>query len=136
MKKHNIMMLAMPVLGVALWLPMTELARAQTTASRPANTILLPDHSVRASKLIGATVYNNQQEAIGTVVDLIVARGAAEPTAILSVGDYLGTGRKLVAVPLSRVKLDSPKPMMPLANKERLARMPIVLFPLSDSGSG
>jgi hypothetical protein len=130
------MMLAMPSLVVALSLPMTEVACAQTAASRPPSDILLPDHSVRASKLIGATVYNNQQEAIGTVADLIMARGGSEPTAILSVGDYLGTGPKVVAVPLSRVKLDSPKPMMPLVNKERLARMPIVLFPLSDSGSG
>ncbi len=109
---------------------------AQPTTGKPANGIMLPDQSMRASKLIGATVYDKDQAAIGKVVDLIIKKGAADPTVILSVGDYLGSGPKLVAVPLSSIHLDGPKPMMPMTTKDKLAKMAIFLFPPSDSGSG
>jgi len=39
-------------------------------------------------------------------------------------------------VPLSRVNLEGPKPTMPQVTKEMLERMPIFLFPPSQSGSG
>src|SRR4051812_29145679 len=77
-----------------------------TFAVAAGNDIVMTDHSMRASKIIGATVYNDQGQGIGTVIDVLVKNTAAEPTAILSVGDYVGGGTKLVAVPLSHVNLD------------------------------
>lgn len=53
----------------------------------------------RASKLIGSAAYNDQNEKIGSVDDLIVKDGNRIVMAIVSVGGFLGMGNKLVAVP-------------------------------------
>jgi sporulation protein YlmC with PRC-barrel domain len=54
----------------------------------------------RLSKVIGTAVYNAQNEQIGTVADLIMDPQSRVTTAIVSVGGYLGTGDRLVQVPL------------------------------------
>ncbi|HEV7266245.1 MAG TPA: PRC-barrel domain-containing protein [Falsiroseomonas sp.] len=60
----------------------------------------------RASRLIGATVYNENNESIGEVDDIIVPPGGHPPVAILSVGGFLGIGARLVAVPYDRLRQD------------------------------
>jgi sporulation protein YlmC with PRC-barrel domain len=100
------------------------------------NGIVMTDHSMRSSKLIGSTVYNDQGQSIGSVIDVLVKNGAAEPTAILSVGDYVGGGTKLVAVPLTHVNLDGAKPMMSGATKQMLAGMPVYLFQPNQNNGG
>lgn len=100
-----------------------------------ANTVTSSLSGMRSSKLVGMVVYNGQGEKIGTVEDVLVKAGA-EPTAVLSVGDYLGTGDKLVAVPLNHVQIDSSKVTMPTATKEHLASMPVFLFQPSFGGNG
>lgn len=97
--------------------------------------IVMADHSMRVSKIIGAMVYNDQGEGIGSVVDVLVKDAAAEPTAILSVGDYIGGGTKLVAVPLSHVNLTGAKAMM-AATKQSLFGMPVFLFPPNPNNGG
>src|SRR5690349_1091926 len=54
---------------------------------------------LRASKLIGAAVYNDANEKIGTVDDLILTSEDKAVAAIIQVGGFLGAGGKLVAVP-------------------------------------
>jgi sporulation protein YlmC with PRC-barrel domain len=104
-------------------------------AASPANDIVMTDHSMRTSKIIGAKVYNDAGQSIGSVVDVLVKNNAAEPTAILSVGDFVGGGTKLIAVPLSHVNLDGAKPVMAGATKQMLASMPVYLFmPNPNSG--
>ena len=93
------------------------------SASGPGG-VMMPDQSMRTSKLIGAKVYNEQGDAIGTIIDILVKNQPSEPTAILSVGDYIGGGTKLIAVPLSHVNLDDGKMMMKGANKQAVASMP------------
>lgn len=100
-----------------------------------ANDIVMSDHSMRSSKIIGAKVYNEQGEGIGSVVDVLVRDTASEPTAILSVGDYIGGGTKLIAVPLSHVNLTGAKAMMP-ATKQSLISMPVFLFPPNPNSGG
>lgn len=104
-------------------------------AAAAGNDIMLPDHTMRVSKIIGSTVYNEQGQNIGSVVDVLVKDTPAEPTAILSVGDFLGTGTKLIAVPLSHVNLAGAKPMM-AGTKESLASMPVYLFPANQNSGG
>jgi sporulation protein YlmC with PRC-barrel domain len=59
----------------------------------------------RASELVGATVYNDQGDSIGTVNDLLIASDGTVANAILSVGGFLGIGTKLVQVPFKNLKL-------------------------------
>jgi sporulation protein YlmC with PRC-barrel domain len=57
-----------------------------------------------ASKVIGVTVYNPQNEEIGRIVDLILDPHAVVTSAIVSVGSYLGTSDRLVAIPLETIR--------------------------------
>ena len=58
----------------------------------------------RASGLVGATVYNDQGNSIGTVSDLLVSSDGSVQNAVLSVGGFLGIGSKLVEVPFNTIK--------------------------------
>jgi sporulation protein YlmC with PRC-barrel domain len=58
----------------------------------------------RGSELVGATVYNEQGNSVGTVSDLLVGPDGAVSNAILSVGGFLGVGSKLVEVPFKNLK--------------------------------
>jgi len=88
--------------------------------------VMTSDKSMRSSKLIGATVYNEEGDKIGSIIDILVRGGAVEPTAIVSVGDYLGGGTKLVAFPVSKLQLDATKAMMQGANKRAIQSMPAI----------
>ena len=54
----------------------------------------------RASKVIGSSVANNDNETIGKIDDLLVSSDGKDPYAVLSIGGFLGMGSRLVAVPL------------------------------------
>ena len=58
------------------------------------------DGGWRSSRIVGATVYNDSNQSIGTVDDLIVGQDGKMSTAVISVGGFLGIGRKLVRVPV------------------------------------
>ena len=107
------------------------LGPANAMADEPAAST---EHAMRTSRLIAQAVYNDQNEKIGTIEDILVSpTPGKEPLAILSVGQFLGGGDKLVAVPFSHVQLDHAKMSMAGATKAMLAKMPIYLFPPSSS---
>ncbi|SHI42298.1 PRC-barrel domain-containing protein [Roseomonas rosea] len=58
----------------------------------------------RVSRIIGSNVYNERNESIGSVDDVILPSGGSSPMAIVSVGGFLGIGAKLVAVPMSELR--------------------------------
>ncbi len=80
----------------------------------------------RASKVIGSTVVNDQNESVGKIDDLIVSAGAQEPVAVLSVGGFLGVGSKLVAVRYNELKANPEKSdfILPSATKDSLKALP------------
>src|SRR5258708_32223319 len=80
----------------------------------------------RASKVIGSTVVNDQNESVGKIDDLIVSAGAQEPVAVLSVGGFLGVGSKLVAVRYNELKANPQKSdfILPSATKDSLKALP------------
>ena len=101
------------------------------------SALMLADHTMRSSKLIGAAVYNDQGEKIGTVDDIIVTAGAVEPTVVVSVGAFLGTGEKLVSEPLSHVKLGKgDRMMMPGATKSAISAKPAYKYEYGLQGGG
>jgi hypothetical protein len=53
----------------------------------------------RASKIIGSSVSNADDETIGKIDDLLVSPDGKEPFAVLAVGGFLGMGSHLVVVP-------------------------------------
>jgi len=52
----------------------------------------------RASKVIGSSVYNDHDEKVGSIDDLLIGKDG-KMNAVLSVGGFLGMGTKYVEVP-------------------------------------
>jgi len=82
----------------------------------------------RASKLIGAPVYNEQDEKVGSIDDLIVTPDRALSYAIVSVGGFLGLGGRLVAIPVEQIRAERDKLILPGATKEALQKVPEFQF--------
>ncbi len=79
----------------------------------------------RASKVIGAAVYNGQNQQIGTVDDIILNHQNQADLVVLSVGGFLGVGGKLVALPYGKIeRADNGRVLLENASKDQLAQMP------------
>ena len=78
----------------------------------------------RSSKVVGSKVVNDTNENIGTVDDLIVTTADKVPFAVLSVGGFLGLGRKNVVVPASALTVEDSKIVLRGGTKESLMGLP------------
>ncbi len=79
----------------------------------------------RASKVVGAAVYNGQNQQIGTIDDLILNHDNKASLAVISVGGFLGVGGKMVAVPYDKIeRTDDGKVLMQDGSKESLGKLP------------
>src|SRR5471032_1640010 len=58
----------------------------------------------RASKVVGLNVYNDNNESLGSINDLLTDRSGNIKAAVISVGGFLGVGTRLVAVPFDKIK--------------------------------
>ena len=99
---------------------------APASSAAPAAPIYFTaDHQVRASKVVGASVYNDQNQSIGSIDDVLMSDNDHKAgTAVLSVGGFLGMGAKLVSVPFDQLKIENDKIVMPGATKASLEAMP------------
>jgi sporulation protein YlmC with PRC-barrel domain len=89
----------------------------------PAASYMTADHNMRSSKMIGMAVYNERNEKIGVLDDILLPATGGEVTAVLSVGGFLGIGEKMIKVPLSHVHFMAEKAMME-GDKAALSAMP------------
>jgi sporulation protein YlmC with PRC-barrel domain len=88
--------------------------------------------SARASKLIGSKVYKGDT-SIGEIEDILVDLDNGTSTAfILSMGGLLGIGKKLVAVPVSQIKVGSEASFMTDLTEAQLASAPAFDFGIVD----
>ncbi|MBY5554569.1 PRC-barrel domain containing protein [Rhizobium leguminosarum] len=79
-------------------------APAPTTDTAQASylTEQAPDQ-ISANTYIGQSVYNGNNESIGSVNDLILKKDGGMVAAIVGVGGFLGIGEKNVAVPMEKI---------------------------------
>ncbi len=101
------------------------------TATNDANATPLyttSDGQMRIGKIVGASVYNDQRQSIGTVDDVLMSSNDKATTAVLSVGGFLGMGSKLVSVPFTQLKVENNRIVMPGATKASLNGMPDYKF--------
>jgi sporulation protein YlmC with PRC-barrel domain len=61
----------------------------------------------RASKVVGLNVYNEKNENVGSINDLLMDKSGSIKAAVISVGGFLGMGAKLVALPFDKVKFST-----------------------------
>ena len=79
----------------------------------------------RATKLLGSNVYNEKDERVGKVDDLIIAGDGQVTLAVLSVGGFLGLGARNVAIPIQLFKAgEQGKIQLPQATKDELKALP------------
>jgi sporulation protein YlmC with PRC-barrel domain len=86
------------------------------------------DQQLRASKLIGSSVYNDQHEKIGSVDELLLDQNHDVTSAVLSVGGFLGIGSKLVKVPYRSLHVANDTIVMSGASRDQLKSMPTYDF--------
>jgi sporulation protein YlmC with PRC-barrel domain len=58
----------------------------------------------RASKMVGLRVYNDNNDSVGSINDLLMDKSGAIKAVVIGVGGFLGVGEHLVAVPLDKVR--------------------------------
>ena len=78
----------------------------------------------RTSKVVGSKVFNDTNEDIGTVDDLIVTTTDRVPYAVISVGGFLKMGRKHVVVPASALAVEDNKIVVHGATKDSRMGLP------------
>jgi sporulation protein YlmC with PRC-barrel domain len=80
--------------------------RAAPTASSAvdSNTKAVLKGSWRATKLIGLNVYNEANEKLGDVNELLVDKGGKVTAVVIGVGGFLGMGEHDIAVSMDKLK--------------------------------
>jgi len=58
----------------------------------------------RASKVVGLSVYNDKNESVGSINDLLTDKNGKIVAVVIGVGGFLGVGEHLVAIPFEKVK--------------------------------
>jgi sporulation protein YlmC with PRC-barrel domain len=104
--------LAAALLSTAL---ITGVASAQTatTNQNTATDTAVAAHKEgewRASKLVGVNVYNDANEKIGDINDVILDKSGKAENVILGVGGFLGMGEHYVAVAYDKLKWSNEPP--------------------------
>jgi sporulation protein YlmC with PRC-barrel domain len=89
-------------------------ASAQTTTSNKTaaadSTASHREGEWRASKLVGVNVYNEANEKIGDINDVILDKAGKVENVILGVGGFLGMGEHYVAVAYDKLKWSNEPP--------------------------
>ncbi len=130
-------MKSMAILASAAVLALTLNAPAASAQGLShAGPVMLMDHSMSTSHLIGMSVNDDAGKSFGTVVDVLVKDKGMEPTVILSVGGYVGKSEKLIAVPISHIRLKGMAASMPGTNKAMIESMPEFKYQFEGSTSG
>lgn len=75
-------------------------------------------------QVLGKSVYNDRNQVIGKIDDIIIAPDKAVSYAIIGAGGFLGVDRHDVAIPVSQIKLQDGKLVLPGASKQALEAQP------------
>ncbi|MEI8183489.1 MAG: PRC-barrel domain-containing protein [Desulfomonile sp.] len=144
MKKSLLIVLGMVMLTASFCFaaekPVTEPAPAQAPAAAPAPplagsevvaigvtvtelTNVINGWSVK-KKILGQSVYNDKDEKIGAVDDLIIGPDKTVTYAIIGAGGFLGIDKNDVAIPVKQFQEKDGKFVLPGATKEAVKKMP------------
>jgi sporulation protein YlmC with PRC-barrel domain len=89
--------------------PSATTDRATTAAPAAASDTSSFKGNWRGSKLVGLNVYNDSNESLGSINDLLADKSGNIKGVVIGVGGFLGVGEHLVAVAFDKVKfVDEP----------------------------
>jgi sporulation protein YlmC with PRC-barrel domain len=75
-------------------------------------------------KILGHDIYNDKNEKVGSIDDLIVGPDKASSFLIVGAGGFLGIDRHDVAIPVKQIQEKDGKFVLPGATKEVVKAMP------------
>ena len=75
-------------------------------------------------QVLGQAVFNDKNERIGTIDDVIIAPDKSISYAIVNAGGFLSVAKHDVAVPVSQLKLDQGKLVLAGATRDALKASP------------
>ncbi|MGU3454162.1 MULTISPECIES: PRC-barrel domain-containing protein [Methylobacterium] len=75
------------------------------TATVKLKYVTVKPADVMSSKLVGTTVYNNKNENVGEVEDLVIENGKTVTGVVVSVGGFLGMGESYVVLDPSTLSI-------------------------------
>ncbi|WP_298245298.1 PRC-barrel domain-containing protein [uncultured Bradyrhizobium sp.] len=84
--------------------PTATMDKAAPAATTATTTTTTASGQWRTSKMDGLKVYNEANENIGTISDLLMDKSGDIKIAVIGVGGFLGMGEHLVAVPYEKLK--------------------------------
>ena len=84
--------------------PSATTDRATTAAPAAASDTSSFKGNWRTSKLVGLNVYNDSNESLGSISDLLTDKNGDIKAVVIGVGGFLGVGEHLVAVAFDKVK--------------------------------
>jgi sporulation protein YlmC with PRC-barrel domain len=82
----------------------TDSTKAPSAASDTSSSPSSFQGNWRASKVVGLSVYNDKNESVGSINDLLTDKNGKVTAVVIGVGGFLGVGEHLVAVPFDKVK--------------------------------
>lgn len=89
--------------------PSATTDRATTAAPAAASDSSSFKGNWRSSKMVGLNVYNDSNESLGSINDLLTDKNGDIKAVVIGVGGFLGVGEHLVAVAFDKVKfVDEP----------------------------
>ena len=75
-------------------------------------------------QILRQPVYNEQNQKVGAIDDLIIAPDTAVSFVIVGAGGFVGVGRHDVAIPVNQLKQQDGKFVLPGATKEAIKALP------------
>jgi uncharacterized protein YrrD len=103
-------------------------ATKEALKTRPELQEVTKGWSVKGT-ILGQAVYNEKDERVGSVEDIIVTPDKAISYGIINAGGFLGLTKHNVAVPVSQFKLVDKKLVLPGATKDALKASPEFKYP-------
>lgn len=118
--------LAMTLIGLSIPLP----GKAQVAGTTLLGVSVAELRSVALGwsakrQILGQSVYNDKNERVGSIDDIIIAGDKAVSYAIVNAGGFLAVTKHDVAIPVSQLKLVNDKFILPGATKEALKGSPV-----------
>ena len=127
-RKVMVVMICLAMVGMmgnALAQQHAPVAGTTTAIAVPADELVILSKGWSATKqIIGKDVYNDKNEKVGVVEDLIIAPDKAVSYAIIGAGGFLGMGKHDVAIRVNHFKIVEGKITLPGATKDVLEAMP------------
>jgi len=75
-------------------------------------------------QILGQAVYNEQKQRVGKIDDLIIAPDTAVSFVIVGAGGFVGLGKHDVEIPVTQLKQQDGKFVLPGATKEAIKALP------------